>query len=352
MRTLHGGNLGEAARHFGVPRHQWLNLSSGDNCTSYPVPDIPTEYFQHLPDDKDQLRSTALEYYQSESLIVAPGTQRLIQCLPLLRTSCRVAVPDVGYPGYQDCWHKAGHTVCKYNALDSDSLSDLIRQAQVDVAVVINPNDITATLHTRETLLDWANQLAHQDGWLIVDESFIDGYPDYSLMTDMPHPGLIVLRSLSSFFGLAGLRVGFASAPQALLETLEDEIGLWPVSGPARWLAIQALSDRRWVQQARERLLISSLKMQQALYKYFSSLLGFSKISSTPLFVSVNCDSKTAEDIYFHFCQQGILIYFSETETGQAYLRFNVIDYEDETAWQRFQSAAASMSRYEIMDFL
>ena len=352
MRTVYGSNLDETAKQFGIPKYQWIDLSTAINHNCYPLPDIPAECFQQRPDDTDELLSIAHEYYQTDSLVVAPGTQRLIQSLPLLRRHCRVAIPDTGYHEHQNCWRKAGHNVCEYNALDSDTLSGLIEQEQVDVAVVSNPNDTTATLYPNKILLEWANKLAHRDGWLIVDEAFIDAYDDFSLMEETPKPGLIVLRTVSHFFGLAGLRVGFASAPQALLETLQDELGFWSVSGPARWLAIQALSDQRWIQQTRERLFISSLRMQQALYQSLSGLLNSIKISSTPLFISVYCNSKIAEDIYFNFCQQGILICFSKTQTGQAYLRFGVIDYEETAAWQRFQVAASTLPQSKIIDFL
>lgn len=352
MRTVRGSNLSETARQFGIPKYQWIDLSTAINNNGYPAPDIPAECFQQRPDDTDELLSIAYKYYQTQSLVVAPGTQRLIQSLPLLRTRCRVATPDTGYHEYQNYWRKAGHSICEYNALEIDTLSDLIKQQKVDVAVVINPNDTTATLYPNQVLLEWANNLAHQDGWLIVDEAFIDAYDDFSLMKETPRPGLIVLRTLSHFFGLAGLRVGFASAPHTLLETLEDELGFLSVSGPARWLAIQALSDHRWIQQTRERLLISSLRMQQALYQSFSKYLGRVKISNTPLFISVYCDNKLAEDIYFNFCQQGILIHFTQSHTKQAYLRFGVIDYEDTVAWKRFLIAAGTINQAKIMDLI
>src|SRR5690606_32701627 len=114
-----------------------------------------------------------------------------------------------------------------------------------DVLLVVNPNNPSGRLIERERLLDWHARLAERGGWLLVDEAFMDCTPEHSLAVDSQKPGLIVLRSFGKFFGLAGLRLGFALAEPALLERLAEQLGPWAVSGPARAVATALLADEQ-----------------------------------------------------------------------------------------------------------
>jgi cobalamin biosynthetic protein CobC len=78
-------------------------------------------------------------------------------------------------------------------------------------------------------------------------------------------PGLIVLRSLGKFFGLAGARVGFVLGETTLRERLQEQLGPWAVSGPGRWIATRALADLAWQRQARLDLLGSGARLAELL---------------------------------------------------------------------------------------
>jgi cobalamin biosynthetic protein CobC len=92
-------------------------------------------------------------------------------------------------------------------------------------------------------LQDWRARLASRGGWLVIDEAFMDATPEHSLLGDVGLPGLIVLRSVGKFFGLAGARVGFVFAWPALLQQLAEAIGPWSINGPAREVVKLALQD-------------------------------------------------------------------------------------------------------------
>ena len=80
-------------------------------------------------------------------------------------------------------------------------------------------------------------------GLLVVDESFGDVTPDLSLLPHAGRPGLLVLRSFGKFYGLAGVRLGFAFGTEADIAALSRMSGPWPVSGPAIEIGTQALAD-------------------------------------------------------------------------------------------------------------
>jgi len=91
-------------------------------------------------------------------------------------------------------------------------------------------------------------------GRLVVDESFGDVQPAISLAPQAGRDGLIVLRSFGKFYGLAGLRLGFAVGSATAISALAEMAGPWPVCGPALQIGAQALADSAWAEATRARL--------------------------------------------------------------------------------------------------
>nr|WP_267899355.1 Rv2231c family pyridoxal phosphate-dependent protein CobC [Streptomyces triticagri] len=100
-----------------------------------------------------------------------------------------------------------------------------------DLVVVGNPTNPTSVLHPAGTLA----ALARPGRTLVVDEAFMDAVPGEreALAGRQDLPGLVVLRSLTKTWGLAGLRIGYVLAEPVLLAELERAQPLWPVSSPA-----------------------------------------------------------------------------------------------------------------------
>ncbi|WP_042413760.1 Rv2231c family pyridoxal phosphate-dependent protein CobC [Streptacidiphilus anmyonensis] len=105
-----------------------------------------------------------------------------------------------------------------------------------DLVVVGNPTNPTSVLHPAETLAG----LTRPGRVLVVDEAFADTVPGEpeSLAGRRDLPGLVVLRSLTKTWGLAGLRIGYVLAAPELIARLEAAQPLWPVSSPALAAAV------------------------------------------------------------------------------------------------------------------
>src|SRR5206468_3255303 len=106
----------------------------------------------------------------------------------------------------------------------------------------------------KAALLNIADDLRQRGGTLVVDESFADVAPQASLAGDGERDNIVVLRSFGKFYGLAGLRLGFALASPRLISRLEAVLGPWAVAGPAIEIGKVALSDHAWRQQTLQRL--------------------------------------------------------------------------------------------------
>lgn len=327
----HGGRLRLAAARYGIPLADWLDLSTGINPNGWRVPAIPATAWSSLPEDEDGLDEAAHSYYGARALLPVAGSQVAIQALPQLRAPCRVAVIHPGYAEHAHAWRRAGHATRPLAAGDVD---DAV--AQLDVLVLAHPNNPTGACFTLPQLLDWHAQLAARGGWLIVDEAFMDAAPEHSLAPYCPRPGLIVLRSLGKFFGLAGARVGFVLAEPIRLERLRAQLGPWTVATPSRWLAAQALRDRTWQETARRRLAADGERLATLLRRH-----GLAPAGGCALFQWV-CTPR-AVAIHEYLARRGILArLFKEPPS----LRFGLPGTEPD--WMRLEATLAGMGAHDL----
>ncbi len=314
----HGGNLLAAARQYDIPLGAWLDLSTGINPQGYPVPEIPAALWQRLPQDDDGLLDAAAAYYGSAQLLPAAGTQAILQMLPRLRPPCRVAIPAPTYAEHPKAWTAAGHIVTRFAPENAASMV-----ANSDVLLLCNPNNPTGQRYHVEELLAWHADLAARGGWLVVDEAFLDSTPEHTLAPHVGAPGLIVLRSLGKFFGLAGARVGFILAWPELLSSMQETLGPWPIGGPARHVATHALDDIAWQRRTRQRLQQDSTRLAALLEQH-----GLSPTCGTALFQWVQTPRAAA--VHELLARQGIL---TRLFREPASLRFGLPATEKE--WER-----------------
>lgn len=316
----HGGNLRDAARHY--RREDWLDLSTGINPHWYPVPTIAADAWHRLPETDPALTLAACRYYGAPAMLAVAGTQAAIQALPRLRAPSRVVIAAPSYAEHAHHWSRHGHSARQvpYSELDAAA-------GDADVLVVCNPNNPTGATVPHAQLLDWAAQLAARGGWLVVDEAFADTDGAQSVAHASAAEGLIVLRSVGKFFGLAGLRLGFVAAPPALLAELARLLGPWAVSGPAQRIATAALQDAHWQEATRSALQASGERMRQLLSRYGIQAQGPALFKWWP--------EPHAEAFHEHMAQRGIWVrLFREAGRG---IRLGLPP--DEQGWTRLQQA-------------
>lgn len=306
----HGGRLRAATRRWGIPHAEWLDLSTGIAPWPYPLPAVPAEVWQRLPEEDGELETVASNYYGAHDtmdLLALPGSQAAIQALPRLFSPGRVALPLPIYNEHPAAWQAASHALVAWDAPS-------------DYAVLCNPNNPTGEKLSRDELLERARSLR----LLVVDEAFIDADPGESLV-GCGAGNIVVLRSLGKFFGLAGARVGFAIAAPALLDRLQETLGPWAVSHPARWAARLALADRAWQATQRERLQVASRRLA-------GLLTGLGTPTGCALFQHVATPRAAA--IHEQLARRGILV---RRFDAPAALRFGLPGREQD--WQRLENA-------------
>jgi cobalamin biosynthetic protein CobC len=165
-------------------------------------------------------------------------------------------------------------------------------------------------------------------GLLVVDEAFIEtGYTE-SVADATTSDNLIVLRSFGKFYGMAGIRLGFAIGHPEIAESLESRLGPWAVSGPALHIATEALADKAWRDEMRFRLREDSRRLKGLLEKVSLTIAG-----GTSLFTLVR-DARV-QNLSIHLMRNGILTRTFDERPDD--LRFGLPGVEAE--WVRLEAA-------------
>jgi cobalamin biosynthesis protein CobC len=326
---LHGGNLGAARRQFPDAPEPFIDLSTGINPNSYPRPTLSPEAFTRLPEPEAvaRLAAAAAAIYGAPSaahVVPAPGTQILLPLIAGLVRSGRAAVLSPTYNEHARCVALAGHRVTEAR--------DIATLGEADLAIVTNPNSPDGRLLDRDVLLAVAATLRSRGGILVVDEAFMDVVPAGSSIASEAARNIVVLRSFGKFFGLAGVRLGFALLDPQLAARLCAWLGPWAVSGPALTIGAAALMDRPWIERTRGELEEAAARLDALLGRVSLEVIG-----GTALFRLVR--TQAANTLFRHLGRDGILARIFPD--NPAWLRFGLPGNEE--AWARVEY---SLSRF------
>jgi threonine-phosphate decarboxylase len=137
---------------------------------------------------------------------------------------------------------------------DFGALTDAIRSGRYDVVILNSPHNPTGALYPKNQVLALAEATERGRASLVVDEAFIDYAPEASLLPEAAQwASVIVLRSLTKFYAIPGLRIGYAVCHPALAKRVRAQIEAWAVSSIALDAALAAISDSEYERIARER---------------------------------------------------------------------------------------------------
>jgi cobalamin biosynthetic protein CobC len=325
---LHGGDLSAARRLFPDAPEPFIDLSTGINPFPYPLPRLKAELFARLPEAGAVagLAAIAAKTYGAPSaahVLPAPGTQILLPLVAGLVRPGRAAVLAPTYSEHARAAALAGHSV--------GEVAEIGALADAALAIVTNPNNPDGRIVARDDLLALAKELRPRGGVLVVDEAFMDiGPSGASLAGDVARGNIVVLRSFGKFFGLAGMRLGFALAAPAMTARLSAQLGPWAVSAPALMVGAKALGDRVWMEKTRNRLAKAAKKLDALLSRSGCDIVG-----GTTLFRLVR--TPVAGELFRHLGRAGILVRIFPGHP--TWLRFGLP--ANSRSWQRLQNAMA-----------
>ncbi len=234
----HGGGLDAAIAQYGGHRSDWLDLSTGINPEPYPLGQINAAAWTDLPDQNafDKLEKAARGFWNipdNAAVIAAPGASALIARMPELSDQNAAFIPG---PTYNE--HAAAFRAAERHVSETDRACP--------IHVYVHPNNPDGQILGAS---DFSGA-----SFTVIDESFCDVIPERSHTNLSSQDGVVILKSFGKFWGLAGLRLGFAIGSERTLTRMKDLIGPWAVSGPALQVGAQALEDHNWATATRSRL--------------------------------------------------------------------------------------------------
>jgi len=267
----HGGQLRELAAKFGIPAASLIDFSASINplppsdalvdalCNQIKARTVLTTY----PDTN----YTALKHAIAEYAQVVPSTIAISNgVMPLLDAAvraldfrkCLVQVPS--FTEYRRVLHACGAECCILTsnpeegfAIKADKSISELKAVNPQAVLLANPQSPSGRLVSRRELLQLYEAAFALGVTTMVDEAFIDYAPDESLSQVATQlPGLVVLRSLTKFFSIPGLRVAYAVAHPDVRAAMELRIPTWPVSSIAAEGARLALEDSASIAAARD----------------------------------------------------------------------------------------------------
>lgn len=308
--SQHGGNLSFIAKDFPQAPRPFIDLSTGINPYPYPLRMDETAGHRLInASEMEEVRRSAASYYGTmpENINLAAGMQPLMFALAALRLQkygvSNIAILSPTYSEYEILWQAAGHKI-----INVQNIEEL---AQGDVAIICNPNNPDGKIYSGGQLKNLKNN------WLIIDESFADFLSPSSLISNPS--SLIRMRSCGKFFGIAGLRISSAIAPQEISKYLRAVVGAWSIATPVGCALPVMFSDKEWIEKIMVKLAHESEDWRKILTSYFKI------IGHTPLFTLVETDD--ADSWYKKLAGQGILV--RKFDYNKKWLRFGLPNKKD-----------------------
>ena len=316
---VHGGNIYETKPVTG----EWLDFSANVNMLGL-APAVRAavaagiDQVVHYPDpEARELKQAISQHYNLpvEQIVLGNGAAELFYLFFQTIRPRRVLLP---VPSFSEYERAALAARCKVNyfelAEDQDfrlDWDDFMGALPVSDCIILgNPNNPTGSLITRNELVHLLNELKGGAQWLVVDESFLDFllYDSRYTVRDLvaEYPQLFVIQSLTKFYALPGLRLGFGVAAPGLVQRLEAGKDVWNVNCLAQRAGVAALSDADYQQASRKQLVESA----QQLFDELGRINGLRPLRPSVNFILIDVreTGHTSTELTALLREQGVLI--------------------------------------------
>jgi threonine-phosphate decarboxylase len=272
---VHGGNVWEISEKTKIPLSQVIDFSGPINPLGTPKKALQRisqnlSLIKHYPDPHHEGLVETLSHYvgvEPNNIIVGNGSTELIYLFTevFIESGHEAVIPVPTFGEYKIATMKVGGRPlflrcdpARNFRLDFDKLERAISR-KTRIIFFCNPNSPTGKLYDKDDVLRIVRLGAEKNVLVIIDEAYID-FVDDDKRDSMAeyvssHDNLFVLRSLTKFFGLAGLRIGFGIGSPDIVRALKKAKMPWSVNSLAMFAAMEAVKDDDFIK--RSRLLIS-----------------------------------------------------------------------------------------------
>jgi threonine-phosphate decarboxylase len=209
----------------------------------------------HYPDiDAAELKEAISKYagVPPENITLGNGSTELIKNFcEIFSRGGNAVIPEPTFSEYEYFSKLAGAKI-KSTSLDSKKIIDSIDK-DTKAVFLCNPNNPTGTLFDDDEILEIIGAAQDASALVFLDEAYIEFSEGKSFaVRAQDFENLLVLRSLTKFFSLAGLRVGYACAGKELIDSMEAARVPWNVNTLAQVAGIESLKDKKFIDASKE----------------------------------------------------------------------------------------------------
>ncbi len=258
VERKHGGNIYQVARQLGVKPETIIDFSASINPLGY-APRVkkalaaPETAVLNYPDPNAEAFINALAAYHklpAGHFIAGNGSSEFIHLLPYTLKPKSVLIVAPAFTEYEHTYQRAKGVVFFFTTTEKDgfaiqekALFDELKRGYSAV-YLCNPGCPTGVLHPTKMLRDLVAVAAKKSTAVILDETFIDFAEENSLKQETAHfENLLILRSMTKFFALPGLRAGYAITHPKNVEKWREQLPPWSMNALAQRAATESLLD-------------------------------------------------------------------------------------------------------------
>ncbi len=327
----HGGDIFGMARKKGVKVEEIQDFSANINPLGAPQTAIKAiiesvNLVRHYPDPRCTDLRRALSAHLGvppENMLPGNGASELIYLLARLMGRCRVVVPKPTFIEYAKAVTAAGGSVLEVPLEEKEnfalSAARVVKKLEkADVLFVCNPNNPTSRVERRIVIQSLVEEAGREGKLIVVDEAFMDFVTRADQCTVMPlverHANLVVLYSLTKFFGIPGLRLGVLVGPVSLIKELEALKDPWSVNMLAQVAGTAALADRDYMEETMRVV----EREREFLYRAISLIPGLVAFhpDANYLLVKIKNENITSTRLASETAKRGVLVRDCSTFSG------------------------------------
>ena len=344
MLSGHGGNVKQICDKNGLDPDEIIDFSASINPLGCPegVRTAVSKHFNdilHYPDSHStDLRKTIAEKIpcNEENVIIGNGSNELFYLIPRALKPGKGVLLQPTFAEFSDAFCNSNIDVIEIINDDRDfpvinTKISKLKSVTGAMVFLCNPNNPTGQLTRREDIIDLVNDDPNRV--VVIDEAFMDfveGSEKYSVIKDAPQmDNLIVVRSLTKFYGFPGLRLGYLVSNESIIKKLMQYKEPWTVNTIAQVAGMAAINDDEFAANTRQYV----TDEKNFLYNGLKTIKGIQPFQPTVNFMLVRIEDEgmTLSEIQNHLLQNNILIRNCSNFVGldENYFRVAVKTRED-----------------------
>ena len=325
LNKIHGGNLYEIAAKQGLEPEKIIDFSASIN----PLGLSPRakkklgkeglEAVLHYPDAEcSELRKTLAQFHgiPEDCLLPGAGSTEFIYSLPRVLKLERILLVTPAFSEYENALeiHSGDCRIHFFETREEDGFELNVEGLLLaltqgyDALYLCNPNNPTGILAEKKDLLRVLSRAEGEKVWFVLDEAFIDFIPEESLLQEAAGSSrLVLLRSLTKFYALPGLRAGYLVSNSGVIDQFSRVKAPWAVNALAQIAAVESLHDKAYA----DRTLVYIREERENLAHGLQGIPGFIPYPGSANYLLVQLHPSlnlTAAELMQSLIPRGILI--------------------------------------------